>query len=100
MVEPTLKNCSQCGAVLTPSQRHCHECGALARTPDNTEILNYGECPACGRYSTLMVTTTSKPKRHLKCGKCGARFVTIEIFTTHHDCFKLAGEILAGSKTL
>lgn len=98
MVEIGKKNCGNCGAeLLSPDQRHCHECGALARQVDNDEILNFGSCPLCGRYS-LQVTTTSKPRRHLKCGRCGARFVTVEVFLLHHDCFSLAGEIVSGSK--
>lgn len=93
------KKCNRCGtAPLTPIQRHCHECGAQLRTLDNEEVLNYGACPACGKYSTLKVTSTMKPHRFLKCLKCGYTAKTVEVFLSHPDALLVANEILSGSK--
>lgn len=100
MIDSTLKSCGQCGAELhIQKQRHCHECGGKLRILENTEVLNYGECPSCGRYSTLAVASTSRPIRYLKCRKCGSNFKTVEVFMSHPDSLLVASDIIAGIKS-
>lgn len=45
---------------------------------DERKYFNMGICPAC-RSGRIKVTSTTKPRRRLKCMVCGQRWQTLEI---------------------
>ncbi len=93
MLDPNKKSCLHCDNEDLERSRFCKDCGAMAREIEDDEVLNYGRCPACGRFS-LGCSSTIRPIRYLKCGNCGKNIKSIEVLMIHFDALQLADEII------
>lgn len=82
------KQCIYCGVTSDLNFLYCPVCGEEAEV-DYNQIVNNGICPTCGS-SKLMVGSTPRPYRYLKCGECGGRFKSMEVFVEHPRCFEIA----------
>ena len=75
------KKCPICSCSLVKDALYCHYCGFELPIPEQETILNYNECPMCGKRATLRVERVLRPWRYHVCKVCGWRGESVEVWT-------------------
>lgn len=88
------RTCAHCGHQNPDTSTYCGGCGRPLRSINDCELLNLGECPACGRFGTLKVQGTPRPFRNLKCSHCGTNHQTVEVFIKYPDALTMAQNLV------